>query len=57
MLQKAFQTDDMEIRYNCDKRYHVLYINFAKGVIFGLVTVLDVIIFLFSCLLLSSISR
>ena len=22
--QKAFQTDDKEIRYNCDKRYHVL---------------------------------
>ena len=28
--QKAFQTDDMEIRYNCAKRYHVLYINCAK---------------------------
>ena len=32
--QNAFQTDDMEIRYNCSKRYHVLYINCAKGIIF-----------------------
>ena len=43
--QKAFQTDDMEKRYNCAKRYHVLYINCAKGIIFGLVTVLNVIKF------------
>ena len=35
---KALQTDDMEIRYHCAKRYHVLYINCAKGIIFGLVT-------------------
>ena len=35
--QNTFQTDDMEIRYNCA----VLYINCAKGIIFGnLVTVI-----------------
>ena len=33
--QKAFQTDDMEIRYNCVKRYHVLYINCATGKFVG----------------------
>ena len=27
--QKALQTDKMEIKYNCAKRYHVLYINCA----------------------------
>ena len=43
--QNAFQTDDMEIRYNCAKRYHVLYINCAKSIIFILVTVLYIIIF------------
>ena len=42
---KAFQTDDMETRFDCAKRYHVLYINCAEGIIFGLVSVLDVIIF------------
>ena len=46
--QKAFQIDDMEIRYNCAKRYHVLYVNCAKGIIFGLVSVLNVI----KCLLI-----
>ena len=50
--QKAFQTDYMEIRYNCAKRYHILYINCAKGIISVLVTVLNVII----CHLLSSIT-
>ena len=44
--QKASQIDDMEIRYNCAKRYHVLYVNCAKGIIFGLVSVLNVIKFL-----------
>ena len=33
---KAFQTDDMKIRYDCAKGYHVLYINCAKGILFGL---------------------
>ena len=47
----------MEIRYNCAKRYHVLCINCAKGIIFEMVTVLDVIIFLLICHLLSSITR
>ena len=32
--QKAFQTDNMEIRYNCAKCYYFLYINCAKGIIF-----------------------
>ena len=35
----------MEIRYNCVKRYHALYINRAKGIIFRLVTGLYVFIF------------
>ena len=30
--QKAFQTDDMEVRYDCAKRYHVLYIYCANGI-------------------------
>ena len=34
--QKAFQTDDMEKRYDCDKRYHGLYMNCVKGILFGL---------------------
>ena len=34
--QKAFQTDDMEIRYDSTKRYHALYMNCAKGILFGL---------------------
>ena len=55
--QNAFQTDDMEIRYNCAKRYHVLYINCAKGIIFVSVTVLNSIIFLLICHLLSSITQ
>ena len=55
--QKTFQTDDLEIRYNCAKRYHVLYVNCAKGIIFGLVTVLNFIIFLLICHLLSSITQ
>ena len=55
--QKAFQTDEMEIRYNCAKRYAVLYINCAKGIIFRLVSVLYVIIFLLICHLLSSINQ
>ena len=55
--QKAFQTDDMEINYNFAKLYHVLCLNCAIGIIFELVTVLNVIIFLFICHLLSSITR
>ena len=34
--QKAFQTDDMEIRYDSTKLYHALYMNCAKGIHFGL---------------------
>ena len=43
MLQKArviskklFQTDDVEIRYDCTTCYHVLYMNYANGILFGL---------------------
>ena len=54
--QNASQTDDMEIRYNCAKRYHVWYINCAKGIIFRFVTVLNVSYFLLYCHLLSSIT-
>ena len=43
--QKAFQTNNMKIRYNCAKRYHALFINCAKGIILGLVSVLNIIIF------------
>ena len=55
--QKAFQTDDMDIRYNCAKRYHVFNINCAKGILFVLVNVPNVIIFLVICHLLSSLTR
>ena len=47
MLQKkAFQTYGIEIKYNCAKRYHILWTNCAKGIVFGLLTVLNVTIFL-----------
>ena len=35
-LQKVFQTDDIEIRYDCAKPYHILGMNCANGVVFGL---------------------
>ena len=34
--QKAFQTDDMEKKYHCAKRYHILCMNCANGILFGL---------------------
>ena len=34
--RKAFQADDMEKRYDCDKRYHGLYMNCVEGILFGL---------------------
>ena len=34
--RNAFQADDTEIRYDCDKRYHGLYMNCVKGILFGL---------------------
>ena len=55
--QKAFQTDDMEIRYDCTKCYYILCMNCANGIIFGLWSVLNIIIFLLICHLLSSITR
>ena len=54
--QKAFQTDK-EIRRDCAKRYHVSYINCAEGILFGVLTVLNVITFLLICHLLSLITR
>ena len=33
-LLSYFQTDDMIIRYDCAKRYHVLYMNCPKGISF-----------------------
>ena len=44
--KKAFHTNGIEIKYNCAKRYHILWNNCAKGIVFGLQTVLNVTIFL-----------
>ena len=57
VAKKAFQTNGMEIKYNCAKRYHILWTNCAKGIVFGLQTVLNVTIFLLICHFLSSITR
>ena len=57
MLQKAFQTYVIEIKYNCAKRYHILWTNCAKGIVFGLQAVLSNTIFLLVCHFLSSITR
>ena len=35
----------MAYRNNCAKRYHILLTNCAKGIVFGLQTVLNVTIF------------
>ena len=43
--QKTFQTDDMEIRYDCAKLYHTLCMNCVNGILFRLSSVLRVIIF------------
>ena len=34
--QNAFQTDDMKLRYDCDKRYHILCMNCANDILFRL---------------------
>ena len=34
--KKAFQTNVIEIKYNSAKRYHILWTNCAKGIVFGL---------------------
>ena len=34
--KKAFQTYGIEIKYNCAKRYNILWTNCAKGIVFGL---------------------
>ena len=57
VAKKAFQTNVIEIKYNCAKRYHILWTNCAKGMVFGLKTVLNVTIFLLICHFLSSITR
>ena len=31
-----FQTDDIEIRYDCGERFHVLLKKNSKGILFGL---------------------
>ena len=31
--QKAFRTDDLEIRYACAKRYYILCMNCANGIV------------------------
>ena len=43
--QKAFQTGDIEIRYDCAKRCHILCIDCANGILYGLCSVLSVTIF------------
>ena len=55
--QKAFQTDDMKIRYDCAKHYQILCMNCANGIVFRLRSVISVIIFFLMCHLLSSITR
>ena len=34
VAKKAFQTNGIEIKYNCAKRYHILWTNCAKGILF-----------------------
>ena len=34
--QKAFQTHDMEIRYDCGRGDHILCMNCSNGILFGL---------------------
>ena len=36
VAKKTFQTNVIEIKYNCAKRYHILWTNCAKGIVFGL---------------------
>ena len=36
VAKKAFQTNGIEIKYNCAKRYHILWTNCAKGIVLGL---------------------
>ena len=36
VAKKDFQTNIIEIKYNCAKRYHILWTNCAKGIVFGL---------------------
>ena len=57
VAKKAFQTNGIEIKYNCAKRYHILWTNCAKGILFESLTVLHVTIFLLICNFLSPITR
>ena len=34
--KKDFQTNVIEIKYNCAKCYHILWTSCAKGIVFGL---------------------
>ena len=36
VAKKAFQTNGIEIKYNCAKRYHILWTNCAKGIVLRL---------------------
>ena len=36
VAKKVFQTNVIEIKYNCAKRYHILRTNCAKGIVFRL---------------------
>ena len=36
VAKKAFQTNGTEIKYNCAKRYQILWTNCAKGIVFRL---------------------
>ena len=36
VAKKAFQTNGKEIKYNCAKRYLILWTNCAKDIVFGL---------------------
>ena len=36
VAKKAFQTNVIEIKYNCANYYHILWTNCAKGIVFGL---------------------
>ena len=57
VAKKLFKKNAIEIKYNCAKRYHILWTNYAKGIVLGLSTVLNVTIFLLICHFLSSITR
>ena len=54
--KKDFQTDDMVMTYDCAKHCHILCMNYAKGIIFGLWHVLGFVIVSLMCHFLSSVT-